>query len=47
MISTATYAPSANSEPCARLITSITPTISMNPKANKPKRMPRAMPLMR
>jgi hypothetical protein len=45
MSASATYAPSAKSDPCARLITSITPTISMNPSAMSAKRSPSDSPL--
>src|SRR5215510_5785264 len=44
--SMATYAPSAKSDPCARLMTSMTPTISMKPSARSPKRTPSATPLI-
>src|SRR4029434_6788987 len=43
----AKYAPSANSDPCARLITSITPRISMNPSAMRANSSPRLIPLTR
>ena len=43
----ARYAPSANSEPWARLITSITPRISMNPSAISANKSPRLTPLTR
>ena len=43
----ATYMPSANSEPCARLIVSITPTISMKPSAISANSSPSEMPLTR
>ena len=39
--------PSANSEPCARLIVSITPTISMKPSAISANSSPSEMPLTR
>jgi hypothetical protein len=42
----ATYAPSAKSDPCARLMTSITPTTNMKPSAKSPKRIPSATPLI-
>ena len=41
----ATYAPSANSDPWARLITSITPTISMKPSAISANSSPSDSPL--
>ena len=41
----ATYMPSANSDPCARLIVSITPTISMKPSAIRANSSPSEMPL--
>src|SRR5678816_2472846 len=43
----ATYMPSANSEPCARLIVSITPTISMKPSAISANSRPSEMPFSR
>src|SRR3954471_14933705 len=43
----AKYMPSANSEPCARLICSITPTISMKPSAISANSRPSVRPLMR
>src|SRR5688572_27721147 len=44
-ICSATYAPRAKSEPWARLITSITPTMSMKPNAMRAKRSPNDNPL--
>src|SRR5688500_11401471 len=44
---TATYAPSANNDPCARLITSMTPMINMNPSATSANSSPSAMPFNR
>ncbi len=43
----ARYAPNAKSEPWARLMTSITPRISMNPSAISANRSPRLTPLTR
>src|SRR5512134_3544346 len=43
----AEYMPSANSEPCARLIVSITPTISMKPSATSANSSPSVSPLNR
>jgi hypothetical protein len=45
MMVSARYAPSANSEPWARLITSITPTISMKPSAISANSRPSVRPL--
>src|SRR5688572_23555495 len=42
-----TYAPSANKEPWARLICSITPTISIKPSAISANNSPSVRPLMR
>src|SRR3982750_4281364 len=39
--------PSANSDPCARLIVSMTPTISMKPSAISANRSPSETPLSR
>src|SRR3954447_11597865 len=43
----ATYAPNANSEPCARLICSISPTMSMKPSAISANNRPSVRPLRR
>ena len=47
MIINAIYAPSAKNEPCARLIVSISPTISMKPSASSANSSPSAMPFSR